>query len=286
MAELGILLDARSGAPGPVERSNLMALARTWHRPRQVDEVIDWPVWARSPAAGKASSRGMGRKAPRRWPQPLLGRSRRRWCWTSRSTAWTRTASAGSGCCSSRWPPRRYYRSGVLHLPVESEISADRDQLVVLGVRQAHHRMLVEDFVDHATTTSCRRAGRTDSCGSASMLAMPGITVMNGGTDPAACVSIPAPHRRADQGGGLAGSHRHLVYPHPPPSLEEVASCKSPGPASMRRSSPVTRHHGRGSHRLNSSAPATVAGPIPPRARGPRRSFARAYCAPPGVRPA
>src|ERR1700679_1583406 len=96
MAELGILLDARSVHPGLSARNNLLALARTAGiGRRRVDEVIELAgladVAARSAGHGAGAGRGH------------CGASRRPWSWTSRSTAWTRTACAGSGCCSSRW---------------------------------------------------------------------------------------------------------------------------------------------------------------------------------------
>jgi ABC-2 type transport system ATP-binding protein len=91
MSELGILLDARSVHPGLSARSNLLALARTAGiGRRRVDEVIELA------GLGEVAGTRAGR----------CSASRRRWCWTSRSTAWTRTACAGSGCCSSRSPPK------------------------------------------------------------------------------------------------------------------------------------------------------------------------------------
>ena len=94
MSELGILLDARSVHPGLSARNNLLALARTSGiGRRRVDEVIE--------LAGLAEVAGPGREAsPSAWANAWAWRrrcwaSRRPWCWTSRSTASTRTACAG-----------------------------------------------------------------------------------------------------------------------------------------------------------------------------------------------
>jgi ABC-2 type transport system ATP-binding protein len=105
MAELGILLDARSVHPGLSARNNLLALARTAGiGRRRADEVIELAGLAE--VAGTRAggfSLGMGQRLA--WPRRCLD-SRGRWSWTSRSTALTRTACAGSGCCSSRSPMR------------------------------------------------------------------------------------------------------------------------------------------------------------------------------------
>ena len=105
MAELGILLDARSVHPGLSARSNLLALARTAGiGRRRVTEVIE--LAGLGEVAGSRAggfSLGMGQRLG---VAAALLAGRRRWCWTSRSTGWTRTACAGSGCCSSRWPPK------------------------------------------------------------------------------------------------------------------------------------------------------------------------------------
>ena len=105
MAELGILLDARSVHPGLSARNNLLALARTAGiGRRRVDEVIE--LAGLGEVAGTRAggfSLGMGQRLG--MAAALLG-NRRPWCWTSQSTDWTRRACAGSGSCSSRWPPR------------------------------------------------------------------------------------------------------------------------------------------------------------------------------------
>ena len=105
MAELGIVLDARSVHPGLSARSNLLALARTAGiGRRRVDEVIELAGLGQVAAPGRAVSPSAWASAWA-WPRRCWA-SRRPWCWTSRSTAWTRTACAGSGCCSNRWPPK------------------------------------------------------------------------------------------------------------------------------------------------------------------------------------
>ena len=105
MSELGILLDARSVHPGLSARNNLLALARTSGiGRRRVDEVIELAGLAEVAGTRAGVSRsawdsawGGGRPA---------GPGRRPWSWTSRSTVSTRTACAGSGCCSGRSPTR------------------------------------------------------------------------------------------------------------------------------------------------------------------------------------
>ena len=101
MAELGILLDARSVHPGLSARNNLLALARTAGiGRRRVDEVIELAGLAEVAGTGPAVSR-LAWDSASAWPRPCLA-SLGPWSWTSRSTALTRTACAGSGCCSSR----------------------------------------------------------------------------------------------------------------------------------------------------------------------------------------
>src|ERR1700728_1251336 len=105
MSELGILLDAKSVHPGLSARNNLLALARTdGIGRRRGDEVIE--------LAGLGEGRVFVRSAgDGDWGwRPRFSGSRGPWSWTSRSTAWTRTACAGSGCCSGR-SPRRAGRS-------------------------------------------------------------------------------------------------------------------------------------------------------------------------------
>jgi ABC-type transport system involved in cytochrome bd biosynthesis fused ATPase/permease subunit len=105
MAELGILLDARSVHPGLPARSNLLALARTAGiGRRRVDEVIELAGLGEVTGTRAGVSPSVWASASA-WP-PRCSASRRPWSWTSRSTAWTRTACAGSGCCSSHWPPK------------------------------------------------------------------------------------------------------------------------------------------------------------------------------------
>ena len=105
MAELGILLDARSVHPGLSAGNNLLALARTaCISRRRVDEVIELAGLAEVAGTGPADSPSAWASASA-WPRRCSA-SPRPSCWTSRSTAWTQTAFAGSGCCSSHWPPK------------------------------------------------------------------------------------------------------------------------------------------------------------------------------------
>ena len=105
MGELGILLDARSVHPGLSARNNLLALARTAGiGRRRVDEVIELAGLGEV-AGTRAGGFSLGMGSAWAWPRPCWA-SRRPWCWTSRSTAWTRTGCAGSGCCSNRSPPK------------------------------------------------------------------------------------------------------------------------------------------------------------------------------------
>jgi hypothetical protein len=105
MAELGILLDARSVHPGLSARNNLLALARTAGiGRRRVDEVIELAGLAEVAGTRAGASRSAWDSASA-WPRRCLA-SRGPWSWTSRSTDLTRTASAGSGCCSSHSPTK------------------------------------------------------------------------------------------------------------------------------------------------------------------------------------
>src|SRR4029077_13336134 len=111
MAELGILLDARSVHPGLSARNNLLALARTAGiGRRRVDEVIELGgLGEGATARGGGFSLGMGQRrgvSRRAWGgvgggPGRGGASRRRGGGRSRSTGWTRTGCGGSGCCSS-----------------------------------------------------------------------------------------------------------------------------------------------------------------------------------------
>jgi ABC-2 type transport system ATP-binding protein len=105
LREVGALLDARSVHPGRPAYHHLLALARTngIHRSR-VDEVID-AVGLRQAARRRAGrfSLGMGQRLG--IATALLGDPARSSS-TSRSTAWTPRASAGSGRCCTAWPPR------------------------------------------------------------------------------------------------------------------------------------------------------------------------------------
>ena len=83
MAELGILLDARSVHPGLSARGNLLALARTAGiGRRRVDAVIELAGLGEVAGARAGGfSLGMGQRLG---VAAALLASRRRWCWTGR----------------------------------------------------------------------------------------------------------------------------------------------------------------------------------------------------------
>ncbi len=106
LAEVGMLLEARSVHPGRSAFQHLMALAHTHGIPRRrVEEVIG--MVGLGDVAGKragAFSLGMGQRlgiAGALLADPATPSSS-----TSRSTASTRRACCGSVNCSSPWPPR------------------------------------------------------------------------------------------------------------------------------------------------------------------------------------
>ena len=132
---------------------------------RRVDEVIELAGLGEVAGARAGGfSLGMGQRlgvAARCWG------GRRRWCWTSRSTAWTRTGCAGSGCCSvaGRRGAHVFVSSHLM-----SEMAQTATRLVVLGRGRLISQTSVQEFTGHAPPGCCPDAG---TCGSGSCWPLP-----------------------------------------------------------------------------------------------------------------
>ena len=179
MAELGILLDARSVHPGLSARNNLLALARTAGiGRRRVDEVIELAGLAEV-AGARASgfSLGMGQRlgvaaAPLGRPQtvvldePVNGLD-------PDGVRWIRLllkSLAAEG------------RTVFVSSHLMSEMAQTATRLVVLGRGQLISQASVEEFTGHATTAGVLvRTPEPVRLGQ--VLAAPGVTVINDGTD-------------------------------------------------------------------------------------------------------
>ncbi len=178
MAELGILLDARSVHPGLSARNNLLALARTAGiGRRRVDEVIEL-----AGLDGVASTRaggfslGMGQRlgvaaALLGQPQtvvldePVNGLD-------PDGVLWIRLllkSLAAEG------------RTVFVSSHLMSEMAQTATRLVVLGRGQLITQTSVEEFTGHAAASVLVRTPDTARLGQ--LLAAPGVTVTNDGTD-------------------------------------------------------------------------------------------------------
>jgi ABC-2 type transport system ATP-binding protein len=179
MAELGILLDARSVHPGLSARSNLLALARTAGiGRRRVDEVIE--LAGLGQVAGTRAggfSLGMGQRLG--VAAALLGQPR---------TVVLDEPVNGLDPDGVRWI-RLLLRSLAdegrtvfVSSHLMSEMAQTATRLVVLGRGRLITETSVEEFTNHAATGGVLvRTPETVRLGQ--VLAAPGVTVTNDGTD-------------------------------------------------------------------------------------------------------
>ena len=178
MAELGILLDARSVHPGLSARSNLLALARTAGiGRRRVDEVIE--LAGLGEVAGTRAggfSLGMGQRLG--VAAALLGQPQ---------TVVLDEPVNGLDPDGVRWirlllkSLAAEGRTVFVSSHLMSEMAQTATRLVVLGRGKLITETSVEDFADHATAGVLVRTPETVRLGQ--LLAAPGITVINDGTD-------------------------------------------------------------------------------------------------------
>ena len=179
MAELGILLDARSIHPGLSARNNLLALARTAGiGRRRVDEVIE--LAGLGEVAGTRAggfSLGMGQRLG--VAAALLGQPR---------TVVLDEPVNGLDPDGVRWIRLLLKsladegRTVFVSSHLMSEMAQTATQLVVLGRGRLITQTSVKDFTDHATTGGVLvRTPETARLGL--VLAAPGVTVVNDGTD-------------------------------------------------------------------------------------------------------
>ena len=178
MSELGILLDARSVHPGLSARNNLLALARTAGiGRRRVDEVIELAGLAEVAGARAGGfSLGMGQRlgvaaALLGQPQavvldePVNGLD-------PDGVRWIRLllkSLAAEG------------RTVFVSSHLMSEVAQTATRLVVLGRGRLITETSVDDFVDRAAAGVLVRTPETARLGQ--VLAAPGVTVTNDGTD-------------------------------------------------------------------------------------------------------
>ena len=179
MAELGILLDARSVHPGLSARSNLLALARTAGiSRRRVDEVIDLAGLAE--VAGTRAggfSLGMGQRLG--VAAALLGQPQ---------TVVLDEPVNGLDPDGVRWIRELLKslaaegRTVLVSSHLMTEMAQTATQLIVLGRGQLIAESTVEDFTARATTSAVLvRTPEPVRLGQ--LLAAPGISIINDGTD-------------------------------------------------------------------------------------------------------
>jgi ABC-2 type transport system ATP-binding protein len=178
MAELGILLDARSVHPGLSARNNLLALARTAGiGRRRVDEVIE--LAGLGEVAGSRAggfSLGMGQRLG--VAAALLGQPR---------TVVLDEPVNGLDPDGVRWirlllkSLAAEGRTVFVSSHLMSEMAQTATRLVVLGRGRLISESSVEDFVDHAAAGVLVRTPDTARLGQ--LLAAPGVTVIQDGTD-------------------------------------------------------------------------------------------------------
>jgi ABC-2 type transport system ATP-binding protein len=178
MSELGILLDARSVHPGLSARSNLLALARTAGiGRRRVDEVIEL-----AGLAGVAGTRaggfslGMGQRLG--VAAALLGQPQ---------TVVLDEPVNGLDPDGVRWirlllkSLAAEGRTVFVSSHLMSEMAQTATRLVVLGRGRLISESSVEDFTGRAAVGVVVRTPETERLGQ--VLAAPGVTVINDGTD-------------------------------------------------------------------------------------------------------
>jgi ABC-2 type transport system ATP-binding protein len=178
MSELGILLDARSVHPGLSARNNLLALARTAGiGRRRVDEVIE--LAGLGEVAGTRAggfSLGMGQRLG--VAAALLGQPQ---------TVVLDEPVNGLDPDGVRWirlllkSLAAEGRTVFVSSHLMSEMAQTATRLVVLGRGRLISETSVEDFVDHAAAGVLVRTPDTQRLGQ--VLAAPGVTVTNDGTD-------------------------------------------------------------------------------------------------------
>jgi ABC-2 type transport system ATP-binding protein len=178
MAELGILLDARSVHPGLSARGNLLALARTAGiGRRRVDEVIE--LAGLGEVAGTRAggfSLGMGQRLG--VAAALLGQPQ---------TVVLDEPVNGLDPDGVRWirlllkSLAAEGRTVLVSSHLMSEMAQTATRLVVLGRGKLITETSVEDFTGHAAAGVLVRTPETVRLGQ--VLAAPGVTVTNDGTD-------------------------------------------------------------------------------------------------------
>jgi ABC-2 type transport system ATP-binding protein len=178
MAELGILLDARSVHPGLSARNNLLALARTAGiGRRRVDEVIELAGLAEVAGARAGGfSLGMGQRLG--VAAALLGQPQ---------TVVLDEPVNGLDPDGVRWirlllkSLAAEGRTVFVSSHLMSEMAQTATRLVILGRGKLITQTTVEDFTGHAAVGVLVRTPETTALGD--LLAAPGITVINDGTD-------------------------------------------------------------------------------------------------------
>jgi ABC-2 type transport system ATP-binding protein len=178
MSELGILLDARSVHPGLSARSNLLALARTAGiGRRRVDEVIE--LAGLGEVAGTRAggfSLGMGQRLG--VAAALLGQPQ---------TVVLDEPVNGLDPDGVRWirlllkSLAAEGRTVFVSSHLMSEMAQTATRLVVLGRGRLISETSVEDFTGDAAAGVLVRTPETERLGQ--VLAGPGVTVINDGTD-------------------------------------------------------------------------------------------------------
>jgi ABC-2 type transport system ATP-binding protein len=216
MAELGILLDARSVHPGLSARNNLLALARTAGiGRRRVDEVMELAGLAGVAGARAGGfSLGMGQRLG--VAAALLGQPQ---------TVVLDEPVNGLDPDGVRWirlllkSLAAEGRTVFVSSHLMSEMAQTATRLVVLGRGKLITETSVEDFIDHATTTGGVLVRTPETVRLGQLLAAPGVTVMNDGTD-----VIRVSGTTAEQIGAAAWQAHLPVYELTPThaSLEEA----------------------------------------------------------------
>jgi ABC-2 type transport system ATP-binding protein len=214
MAELGILLDARSVHPGLSARANLLALARTAGiGRRRVDEVIE--LAGLGEVAGTRAggfSLGMGQRLG--VAAALLGRPQ---------TVVLDEPVNGLDPDGVRWirlllkSLAAEGRTVLVSSHLMSEMAQTATRLVVLGRGRLITETSVEDFTGRAAAGVLVRTPETGRLGQ--VLAAPGVTVIHDGTDLLRVSGVTA-----EQIGTAAWRARLPVYELTPThaSLEEA----------------------------------------------------------------